>query len=79
MMEKKVVNNKTVGIIGVELRDFVIKKYPWYQAPFAGLYETTTSSITAVVSLPSTIGGLFLALAGPYRWTFYVLAATRSI
>ncbi len=61
--QRKIVNNKTIGVIGVELHDYVIKKYSWYEAPFAGLYETTISSVKAVVQLPSTMAKLLSDLA----------------
>lgn len=63
-------NGKSVYLIGVQLSDFEIKKYPWYQAPFYGTIEAAKFSwmilaglggiVTNLVTsgkLPSDVGG----------------------
>lgn len=48
------------GALGVLLSPFVIKKYPWYQAPFLGLFESMKITGLILKELLKTVLGLLL-------------------
>ncbi len=46
------------GALGVVITTFEERKYPWYKAPFFGLFEAGKITKSIIVELARTIGGL---------------------
>lgn len=58
--EKVVEKGKAVYLIGVQLNDFEVKKYPWYQSPFYGTVEAVKFSWMILSGLGGILSNLIL-------------------
>jgi regulator of sigma E protease len=71
------------GALGIVITSFIEKKYPWYLAPFLGLYEAYRITATIVVELSKTIFQLLtfqkpkVDVAGPVGIAAYTATVVK--